>query len=225
MNHIWLRHFGTAIVPTVNEFGGNGQAPSHPALLDWLAAELVERNWSMKEMHKLIVLSATYRQSSTPSQNNAAIDPDNHYLWRMNSRRMEGEIVRDNLLWVGGNLDDTMGGPEIPQTEALTSKRRSIYLRHAHEKLVEFVQIFDGPKTSECYQREESVQPHQALALANSPPYPGSCRVARRVFAQRRQFFRLRCLEDHHRTKTERGRADPSVPISSPVTPTGGANA
>lgn len=169
MNHIWLRHFGRAIVPTVNEFGGNGQEPSHPALLDWLAAELVEREWSMKEMHKLIVLSATYRQSSTPDADNASVDPDNRYLWRMNSRRMEGEIVRDNLLWVGGNLDPKMGGPDIPQSEALTSRRRSIYLRHAHEKLVEFVQIFDGPKTSECYQREESVQPHQALALANSP--------------------------------------------------------
>ncbi len=169
MNHIWLRHFGSAIVPTVNEFGGNGQPPSHPALLDWLAAELVERDWSMKEMHKLIVLSATYRQASTPDTKNAAIDPDNHYLWRMNSRRMEGEIVRDNLLWVGSHLDPEMGGPDIPNDEALTSRRRSIYLRHAHEKLVEFVQIFDGPKTSECYQREESVQPHQALALANSP--------------------------------------------------------
>jgi len=169
MNHIWLRHFGSAIVPTVNEFGGNGQPPTHPALLDWLAAELVERDWSMKEMHKLIVLSATYRQSSTPDKSNAVIDPDNHYLWRMNSRRMEGEIVRDNLLWVGGHLDPEMGGPDIPNDEALTSRRRSIYLRHAHEKLVEFVQIFDGPKTSECYQREESVQPHQALALANSP--------------------------------------------------------
>lgn len=169
MNHIWLRHFGSAIVPTVNEFGGNGQPPTHPALLDWLAAELVERDWSMKEMHQLIVLSSTYRQSSTPDAENANIDPDNHYLWRMNSRRMEGEIVRDNLLWVGGNLDAGMGGPDIAETEALISKRRSIYLRHAHEKLVEFVQIFDGPKTSECYQREESVQPHQALALANSP--------------------------------------------------------
>ncbi len=169
MNHIWLRHFGSAIVPTVNEFGGNGQPPTHPALLDWLAAELVERDWSMKQMHKLIVLSATYRQSSTPDKNNASIDPDNHYLWRMNSRRMEGEIVRDNLLWVGGHLDPQMGGPDIPNDEALTSTRRSIYLRHAHEKLVEFVQIFDGPKTSECYQRDESVQPHQALALANSP--------------------------------------------------------
>lgn len=169
MNHIWLRHFGSAIVPTVNDFGGNGQPPTHPALLDWLAAELVEHDWSMKAMHKLIVLSATYRQYSTPDKSNAAIDPDNHYLWRMNSRRMEGEIVRDNLLWVGGHLDPEMGGPDIPNDQALTSKRRSIYLRHAHEKLVEFVQIFDGPKTSECYQREQSVQPHQALALANSP--------------------------------------------------------
>ena len=168
MNHIWLRHFGQAIVPTVNEFGAHGKPPTHPALLDWLAAEFMEQGWSMKEMHRQIVLSATYRMSSTPDDANAAIDQDNVYLWRMPSRRMEGEIVRDNLLHIAGALDPALGGPDIPNTEAQTSKRRSIYLRHAHEKLVEFVQIFDGPKVSECYMRDSTVQPHQALALANS---------------------------------------------------------
>jgi hypothetical protein len=87
----------------------------------------------------------------------------------MPTRRMEGEIVRDNLLWVADRLDATMGGPDIPNDQAQTSKRRSIYLTHAHERLVEFVQIFDGPKVSECYSREESIQPHQALAMHNSP--------------------------------------------------------
>jgi len=168
VNHIWLRHFGQAIVPSVNEFGSFGKEPSHPALLDWLASEFMENGWSMKKLHKEIVLSATYRMSSTPDEDNAAIDPDNQFLWRMPSRRMEGEIVRDNLLHIAGTLDTTMGGPDIPNTEAQTSKRRSIYLRHAHEKLVEFVQIFDGPKVTECYQRDVTVQPHQALALANS---------------------------------------------------------
>ncbi len=167
-NHIWLRHFGQAIVPTVNEFGSFGKKPSHPALLDWLAAEFMETDWSMKSLHKLIVLSATYRQSSASDERNAAIDPDNTYLWKMPTRRMEGEIVRDNLLHLAGTLDREMSGPDIPNTEAQTSKRRSIYLRHAHEKLVEFVQIFDGPKVTECYQRDQTVQPHQALALANS---------------------------------------------------------
>lgn len=168
MNHIWLRHFGQAIVPTVAEFGANGREPTHPALLDWLAAEFMSRGWSMKEMHRLIVSSAAYRMSSTPDKNNFAIDPDNIYLWRMPSRRMEGEIVRDNLLWIAGRMDPAMGGPDIDHTTAQESQRRSIYLRHGREKLVEFVQIFDGPKVSECYMREESVQPHQALAMANS---------------------------------------------------------
>ncbi|MGB0579700.1 MAG: DUF1549 and DUF1553 domain-containing protein [Limisphaerales bacterium] len=169
MNHIWLRHFGQPIVPTVNEFGANGREPTHPALLDWLAAEFMDRGWSMKEMHRLIVASATYRQSATTDSHNQKIDPDNKWLWRWPSRRMEGEIVRDNVLHVAGTMDRSFGGPDIDNKLAQKSKRRSIYLRHAHEKLVEFVQIFDGPKVSECYMREESVQPHQALALANSP--------------------------------------------------------
>lgn len=168
MNHIWLRHFGQAIVPTVNEFGAHGQPPSHPALLDWLASEFMAQGWSMKEMHRQIVLSSTYRMASTPDPDNTAIDQDNVFLWRMPSRRMEGEIVRDNLLHIANTLDRSLGGPDIPHTDAQQSKRRSIYLRHAHEKLVEFVQIFDGPKVSECYQRDSTVQPHQALALANS---------------------------------------------------------
>ena len=169
MNHVWLRHFGQAIVPTVNEFGANGREPTHPALLDWLAAEFMESGWSFKALHRKIVLSAAYRMSSTPDESNLALDPDNQFLWRIPSRRLEGEIVRDNLLWIAGRLDPSMGGPEIDQELAMESKRRSIYLRHAHEKLVEFVQIFDGPKVAECYQRIESVQPHQALAMHNSP--------------------------------------------------------
>jgi len=168
VNHIWLRHFGQALVPTVDEFGANGREPSMPALLDWLAAEFMEQGWSMKHLHRLIVSSAAYRRSGTLDSANENIDRDNLYLWRMPSRRMEGEIVRDNLLHVASMMDRSFGGPDIDHTQAQTSKRRSLYLRHAHEKLVEFVQIFDGPKVSECYQREESVQPHQALALFNS---------------------------------------------------------
>jgi hypothetical protein len=86
----------------------------------------------------------------------------------MNSRRLEAEAVRDNLMYVAGQLDRTMGGPEIPQTEGLTSRRRSIYLRSAPEKEVEFLKIFDGPGMDECYERKKSVMPQQALALANS---------------------------------------------------------
>lgn len=169
VNHIWLRHFAQGIVPTPNDFGGNGRPPTHPALLDWLAHEFMSREWSMKSLHKLIVTSATYRMDSRSNSENSAIDPDNQFLWRMPTRRMEGEIVRDNLLHISGRLDRTMGGPDIDNRKAQESTRRSIYLRHAHEKLVEFIQIFDGPSVSECYMRETSVKPHQALALANSP--------------------------------------------------------
>ena len=122
----------------------------------------------MKSMQRLIVTSSTYRMASTPDEINAKSDPDNVYLWRMPSRRMEAEIVRDNLLQVAGNLDPTMGGPDIDHKLGLTSKRRSLYLRIAAEKEVEFLKIFDGPSVTECYQRRPSVMPQQALALANS---------------------------------------------------------
>ena len=168
MNHIWLRRFGSAIVPTVGEFGANGVPPTHPALLDWLAAEFMDRGWDMKEMHKLIATSSAYRMASTFDSANAAIDPDNRLLWRMNSRRLEAEVVRDNLLHICAAMDNAMGGPDIPNTQGQTSRRSSIHLRHAHEKLVEFLQIFDGPNVVECYERKKTVQPHQALALANS---------------------------------------------------------
>ena len=112
VNHLWGRHFGRAIVPSVNDFGRNGQRPSHPALLDWLAAEFMERGWSMKAIHRLIVTSATYRQDSTPDAADLARDPDNVFLWRWTPRRAEAEVVRDCLFAVAGSLDSTMGGPD-----------------------------------------------------------------------------------------------------------------
>ncbi len=168
MNHIWARHFGQALVPTVTDFGSKGQPPTHPQLLDWLAAEFMARGWSMKQMHRLIVTSSTYRMDSRPDAASAKIDPDNKYLWRMNSRRMEAELVRDNVLFVSGQIDATMGGPEVDCKQGLVSKRRSIYLRLAAEKEVEFLKIFDGPSVVECYERKPTVMPQQALALANS---------------------------------------------------------
>jgi hypothetical protein len=168
MNHIWLRHFGRGIVATPADFGRNGSGASNPALLDWLAGELKARGWSMKQMHRLIVTSSTYRMVSTGDAADARIDPDNIYLWRMPSRRMEAEVVRDNVLYVSGNLDASIGGPDIDHNLGLTSKRRSLYLRSAAEKEVEFLKIFDGPSVTECYQRRPSVMPQQALALANS---------------------------------------------------------
>ncbi|MBI3869861.1 MAG: DUF1553 domain-containing protein [Verrucomicrobia bacterium] len=175
-NQIWLKHFGQAIVPSPNDFGRNGKPPSHPELLDWLASELMRPTsgaqpgepWSMKRLHRLIVTSRAYRMASTPDENNARIDPDNTYLWRMNSRRMEAEAVRDSLLYVSGGLDLERGGPEIDNNLGLTSKRRSLYMRQAAEKEVEFLKIFDGPTVTECYARRPTVVPQQALAMANS---------------------------------------------------------
>jgi hypothetical protein len=168
VNHIWLRHFGRGLVATPENFGRSGATPSHAQLLDWLAAEFMANGWSMRHLHRLILTSATYRMASTSEAANDTIDPDNVYLWRAPTRRMEAEIVRDNLLHVGGNLDPAMGGPDIDHMKGLTSKRRSIYLRIAPEKEVEFLKIFDGPSVNECYQRRPSVMPQQALALANS---------------------------------------------------------
>ena len=185
MNHIWLRHFGRGIVPTPADFGRNGRPPSQPQLLDWLAAEFMARNWSMKAMHRMILTSSTYRMASTPDERNARVDPDNVYLWRMPSRRMEAESVRDNLLYVSGNLDPAMGGPEIDHKLGLTSKRRSVYLRIAAEKEVEFLKIFDSPSVTECYERRPSVMPQQALALANSELTLGQARsLAARIAAE-----------------------------------------
>ncbi len=180
MNHIWLRHFGQAIVPSVFDFGQNGRLPSHPALLDWLAAEFMDQGWSMKAMHRLIVTSNTYRMASTSDSADAAIDKDNTFLWHMPSRRMEAEVVRDCLFWVAGNLDLTQGGPDIDSKKGLTVPRRSIYFRHAAEKRMEFLTIFDGPGVTECYERRESVMPQQALALSNSELAQQQARVLAR---------------------------------------------
>ncbi len=172
VNQMWMRHFGVGIVPSMSDFGRNGRQPSHPQLLDWLSSELMQNRWQMKPLHRLMVTSAAYKMASgftTANAINAKVDPDNIYLWRANSRRLEAELVRDNVLYSAGMLDETIGGAEIDNSLGLTSRRRSIYLRHAAEKDVEFLQIFDGPSVTECYERKVSVMPQQALAMANSP--------------------------------------------------------
>jgi hypothetical protein len=168
MNHLWLRHFGKALVPSVFDFGRNGQPPTHPAVLDWLAAEFMERQWSMKAMHRLLAISATYRMDSSADPADAARDPENKYLWRANARRMEAELVRDSVLSVAGQLDFSMGGPDLDFNLGLTVPRRSLYFRHAAEKQMEFLTVFDAANVTECYRRTESIVPQQALALANS---------------------------------------------------------
>jgi cytochrome c553 len=172
VTHLWRRHFGQAIVPSVFDFGPNGRSPSHPALLDWLAAELMDgekkSGWSMKHLHRLIVTSSVYRQSSTPDQANAQIDRDNKFLWRYAPHRLEAEAVRDCVFFVAGKLDPKLGGPDIDYPLGLTVPRRSLYFRHAAEKQMEFLQLFDAANVTECYERQHSIVPQQALALMNS---------------------------------------------------------
>jgi Protein of unknown function (DUF1553)/Protein of unknown function (DUF1549)/Planctomycete cytochrome C len=171
VNHVWLRHFGRGLVDNPYDFGLRARPPWNPELLDWLAVEFQARGWSLKWLHRLIVTSNTYRMSSAvqaaPSQNLAA-DPENRYLWRMNPRRMEAEVVRDSLLQLAGELDTSTGGPALPLEADEKSRRRSLYYRYSREDKLPFLIIFDGASVEECYQRPESVVPQQALALLNS---------------------------------------------------------
>ena len=124
--------------------------------------------WDFKALHKLILLSTAYQRDSHATPENLKRDPDNLYLWRKSPLRLEAEAVRDNVLFTAGHLDETRGGAELDQNLALTSQRRSLYLRNAAEKQSELMLIFDGPSVTECYERKPSVMPQQALALANS---------------------------------------------------------
>ncbi|MBC7817888.1 MAG: DUF1553 domain-containing protein, partial [Planctomycetaceae bacterium] len=176
VNHLWGRHFDRALVATTANFGTLGAAPTHPQLLDWLAAELVApqssdtaaRPWSMKHLHRLIVTSSTYRQAANSVSPFSDLDPDNKFLWHFPSRRLEAEVVRDCVLASAGQLDATMGGPDIDHQQGLTIKRRSLYFRNAAEKQMTFLKLFDMAGVNECYERRGSVMPQQALALANS---------------------------------------------------------
>jgi len=171
VNHVWMRHFGKPLVPTVFDFGLNGKPPTHPELLDWLAVDFMKSGWNFKRLHRQIVLSQAYQRDSLVGAGHAsssAIDPDNQLLWRMNSRRLESEAVRDSVLAVTDGLDRRMGGAELDANLGETTCRRSIYYRHAPEKFMTFLQTFDAPNTNECYRRNETVVPQQALALSNS---------------------------------------------------------
>ncbi len=171
VNHIWMRHFSQPLVPTVANFGLNGKPPSHPELLDWLAVEFMESGWSMKHLHRLMLTSSTYRMRSTAQEggdSNAATDAGNQWYWRMNPRRMEAETVRDSLLHIAGELDITMGGPELDEAMGEVSRRRSLYFTHTPNSQMLFLTLFDGGNASECYERYESIVPQQALALSNS---------------------------------------------------------
>lgn len=189
VNRIWLHHFGQGIVKTPNDFGVNGGRPSHPELLDWMAAELVARGWQMKALHRLILLSSTYQQSSAPARTTvfSLKDPDNRLLWRFNRRRLAAEEIRDAMLAVSGQLSHHAGGPSVmvpvdPELVHLLYKpsqwqatpnvqeqhRRSIYLIAKRNLRLPFMEVFDQPALlTSCARRESSTHAPQALELLN----------------------------------------------------------
>ena len=155
-------------MPTGFEFGKNGRPPVNQGLLDWLAVEFMKSNWDIKKLHRLMVTSQAYRMSSSfVNDENRRRDPDNLLLWRMNTRPLEAEAIRDSLLFVSGMLDTTMGGPELFDKDDAVKQRRSLYYRHAPEKSMAFLMTFDGASTTECYRRATSIVPQQAMALVN----------------------------------------------------------
>ncbi len=165
-NRLWHHHFGRGIVSTPNDFGVQGVKPTHPELLDYLALDLMKNGWRLKSLHRAIMLSATYQQGSAWNEEAAKIDPENNLRWRWNPRRMEAEIVRDNILAAGGLLDSTMFGPGSLDDN---HQRRSIYFTIKRSRLIPMMQLFDQPEplVSVGGRPSTTVAP-QALALLNS---------------------------------------------------------
>lgn len=184
VNRLWQYHFGTGIVETPNDFGFNGGRPSHPKLLDWLSAELIRGGWSLKHLQRLIVSSATYRQSSRIRPDAQKRDAANRLLWRKTPQRLEAESLRDVLLLLAGELDTSMGGPgfydfstftsnsqfyEIRDPTGASFSRRSIYRTWVRSGRSPFLDVFDCPDPStKTPQRAVTTTPLQALSLLNN---------------------------------------------------------
>ena len=172
VNRIWQHHLGRALVRTPSNFGTLGETPTHPQLLDWLAAEFVSSGWSMKQLHRTIMLSATYQMSSRFNKQAFARDGDNRLLWRMNPRRLEVEAWRDSLLTVTGELDQRLGGP--PTENLLNSRRRTLYTVISRNRDLfesdDFLKLFDFPAPrATSAGRKTSTVPQQFLFMLNSP--------------------------------------------------------
>ncbi len=167
VNRLWQQHLGHGIVGTTNDFGFQGDRPTHPELLDWLASELIRHDWRLKPIRKLIMTSAAYMQDSAYNEANASIDPNNQLLWRFSPRRLEAEIIRDSMLAVGGQLDETQFGPGTLD-EAM--RRRSIYFMIKRSQLIPFLQVFDTPEPlASVGQRPSTTIAPQALIFMNNP--------------------------------------------------------
>jgi hypothetical protein len=201
VNRIWQHHFGRGIVATPSNFGLRGELPTHPELLDWLAARLIASGWSVKAIQREIVLSATYQLSSRPEPGAAALDPENGWLWRFSRRRLDAESIRDAMLAVSGELDRRAGGshpfPPIEQWHwtqhdpfkaVYPTKRRSVYLMTQRLVKHPFLAVFDGPDPNVTTdERPNSTVPIQALYLRNNPFVSDQARAfARRLLGDAR---------------------------------------
>lgn len=127
VNRVWAHHFGAGLVRTPSDFGVKGERPTHPELLDWLASRFIEEDWSVKKLHRTIMLSAVYQQASDGEPRAMQEDPENRLLTRMNRCRLDYEALRDSLLFVSGQLDETLHGPPVDITAPGSSKRRTVY--------------------------------------------------------------------------------------------------
>jgi mono/diheme cytochrome c family protein len=182
VNRLWQHHFGRGIVATPSDFGYQGERPSHPELLDWLAGELIANGWHLKPIHKLIMLSGTYAQGIEADARRSAVDPENRLLWRRVPRRLEAEAIRDAMLAVSGTLDRSMFGPG---TLDARMKRRSIYFSVKRSQLVPAMVLFDAPDGLQgVEQRSTTTVAPQALLLLNNLAVRGYAEAfARRVGA------------------------------------------
>ena len=190
VNRVWMHHFGRGIVNTPADFGATGEAPTHPQLLDWLARDFVENGWKLKRLHKLIMTSTAYRQSSARDEAKAAIDPIGRLYWRMPVRRLDAEALRDRILATSGVLNLEMFGPPVPVKEDAVGQivvgvdvpaagsevprghkafRRSVYVQARRSQPLAMLEVFDQPvMETNCERRVVSTVATQSLMLMNS---------------------------------------------------------
>ncbi len=202
VNRLWQHHFGEGIVRTPSNFGKMGEAPSHPELLDWLALEFIEREWSLKAMHRLMLTSEAYQMSSRDITANVAIDPENRFFWRMPRQRVEAEAMRDVILATAGTLDRTLGGPNVfpyidPDLFEVSSKRnwpgkpdddpstwrRSLYVFSKRSIRYPLFEAFDQPNLVNSVDRRNrsTVAPQALLLMNNSFVLVQSAKFAERI--------------------------------------------
>tara|TARA_R110002111_G_scaffold2705_3_gene17890 strand:- start:14658 stop:17753 length:3096 start_codon:yes stop_codon:yes gene_type:complete len=180
VNRIWQNHFGTGIVSTSDNLGYSGSAPTHPELLDWLAYQFMQNDWSVKHIHRMILNSQAYRQSSLEHETGRQKDLNNQLLWHFPLQRLDAEAIRDAMLSISGELDLKMGGPYVPTSKTAELKvvvnesvsgafRRSLYLQQKRTQVPNILEVFDAPSiVFNCTQRTPTTVPMQSLSLLNS---------------------------------------------------------